>query len=146
MMKRVFLDTNVVLDILLQREGYQYSSQLLQMSEDRRIVTCQSALSLANIAYIARKFLSPGVLSPTLKQLSILSEILPLTESVFSDAIMMEGPDFEDILQLVCASHNNCDVLITNNVKHFKIGRGMLPSFRMPEIATPESFLLEMEL
>ena len=56
---------------------------------------------------------------------------------------MMDGPDFEDILQLVCASHNDCDVLITNNVKHFKIGRGLLPSFKMPEIMTPESFLLE---
>ena len=146
MKKRVFLDTNVVLDILLQREGYLYSSRILQMSEDKKIVTCQSALSLANIAYIVRKFLSPGVMTPTLKQLTCLSEILPLTESDLSDAVMMDGPDFEDILQLVCASHNRCDVLITNNINHFKVGRGLLTAFKMPEIMTPESFLLETEV
>ena len=139
---RVFLDTNVVLDLLLQREGYQMPAQIMQLHEEGKITLCQSALSLANIAYVLRKYFSPGGLAPTLKQLSCLSEILPLDESVFEDALMMEGPDFEDILQLVCASHNGCDVFVTRNVKHFNISAGLLKSFNKPEVMTPEDYLL----
>ena len=139
---RVFLDTNVVLDLLLQREGYQHPARLMQLHEDGKITLCQSALSLANIAYILRKCFSPGVLAPTLKQLSCVSEILPLDEQVFEDAVLLEGPDFEDILQLVCASRNGCDIVITRNVKHFNISAQPSNPFKKPEIMTPEEYLL----
>ena len=145
MKKRVFLDTNVVLDILLERPGFQHCAKILQLYEDGAITLCQSSLSLANIAYVIRKELPRHLLSPTIQQLSAIIEIVPLDNADIQDAVLMDGPDFEDTLQLVCASRNGCDILITRNIKHFKTKKGLLEHFRMPEILTPVDYLLKYD-
>ena len=142
MKPKVFLDTNIILDMLLERPGYEFSANLFQMHDDGKIEVLQSSLSLANIAFVIRKEFSKGCLQPTIKQLCEVSEVLSVDESTIQTAVMMDGPDFEDILQLVCASEGGCDYVITRNVKDFKITKGLLPDFRMPEICTPEDFLL----
>ncbi len=72
MNQRLFLDTNVLLDVLLERPGYQATLKLLQAGSDGRVSLCTSILSMANIAYVLRKTTNPGLLTPTLKQLSSL--------------------------------------------------------------------------
>lgn len=142
MRPKVFLDTNIVLDLLLERPGYEFVANILQLHDDGKIDVCQSSLSLANIAFVIRKEFSKSLLQPTIDQLCAISTVLPVSEDTFHKAVMMDGPDFEDIVQLVCASEAGCDYVITRNVKDFKITKGLLSDFCLPIIYTPEDFLL----
>lgn len=65
---------------------------------------------MANIAYVLRKNYH-GALIPTIKQLSGLMEVLPMTQAQLEKAMLLDGPDFEDILQAVCAQDGGCETL-----------------------------------
>jgi len=140
MNQRLFLDTNVLLDVLLERPGFQSALKLLQAGSDGRVSLCTSILSMANIAYVLRKTTNPGLLTPTLKQLSSLMEVLPMDAAQLDNAILLSGPDFEDVLQAVCAVQGGCPQLITRNPKHFNIQPGLLSDWTPPRILTPEAF------
>lgn len=96
---------------------------------------------MANIAYVLRKNYH-GALIPTIKQLSGLMEVLPMTQAQLEKAMLLVGPDFEYILQAVCAQDGGCETLLTHNPKHFQIGPGLLPGWVSPHVLTPEQFML----
>ena len=54
-MKRIFLDTNVILDLILEREGAEDAASVLQLGENGEVDLEVSFLTMANAAYIARK-------------------------------------------------------------------------------------------
>ena len=55
MIPRLFLDTNVLLDVLLERPGYEAVLDILQLGSDGKVALCTSYLSMADIAYVLRK-------------------------------------------------------------------------------------------
>jgi len=142
MMERVFIDTNILLDLLFEREGYQASMEVLQLGEDGRVKLCASVLSMANVAYLIRKGFSAGELAATLAQLEAMLEILPMNKEQFHEALFLEGPDFEDNLQAVCAQKAHCSVLITHNPKDYVIRQGLSDLTTLPRTVTPEDYLL----
>ena len=138
---RLFLDTNVLLDVLLERPGYEAVLEILQQGSDDQVSLCVSILSMANIAYVLRKDQSGLILHPTLKQISALTEVLPMDQAQLQRALLLSGPDFEDILQAVCAESGRCSIIITRNPKVFQIQKGLSPDWTSPTILTPEEFL-----
>ena len=141
-MEKVFVDTNILLDVLFERDGYQASMEILQLGEDGRVRLCTSVLSMANVAYLIRKCFSAGELAATLAQLESMLEILPMDKEQFHDALLLAGPDFEDILQAVCAQKAQCAVLVTHNPKDFVIRQGLSGVVKLPRALTPEDYLL----
>lgn len=144
MKPRLFLDTNVLLDVLLERPGYEPVLEILQQGADGKASLCVSYLTMANIAYVLRK--DPGglILSPTLKQISLLTEVLPMDHAQLQRALLLAGPDFEDILQAVCAESGHCKVIITHNPKDFRIRKGLCPDWVTPTVLTPEAFISDI--
>lgn len=132
-MKKVFVDTNVIIDFLCQRDGALKAAEILQLSEKGVVRNFVSVLTMANVAYILRKVFRQQDLIMHLASLSEILNILPMDENQFKMALTIDGPDFEDILQEVCAEANCCDVIVTNNKKHF--------SFSSIPIYTPSEFL-----
>ena len=120
MKPRVFFDTNIMLDLIQERPGYEACAQILQRQEDGEIEVCFSVLSMANIAYVLRKTVPPFLVIPTLKQISSVVHIVPMDDSQLQQSLLMDGPDFEDILQLSCAIANDCQVLLTHNPRDFQ--------------------------
>lgn len=118
-MRKVFVDTNVILDFVLCREGQQYAMDLFQMAEEGKIELFVSFLSMANVAYVARKHRTKEELYEYLRELSSLFKILSMDETQFTEALTTIVPDFEDLLQYVCARKYDCDCLVTNNVRDF---------------------------
>ena len=57
MKPRVFFDTNIILDLIQERPGYDDAARILQKQEDGDIDVCLSVLSVANVAYVLRKTL-----------------------------------------------------------------------------------------
>lgn len=141
MSRRLFLDTNILLDILLGRPGFQAGTEILQLGADGSVSLCSSYLSIANIAYVIRKDFKGGILIPTIKQLSSLLEILPMDDAQLQRALLLDGPDFEDILQAVCAQSGHCQIIITDNPRHFRIQSRLLPDWSPIPVCTPDEFL-----
>lgn len=54
-MSIVFLDTNILLDFLLRREGVDNAKEILKQGYQGKIDLYVSSLSFSNIAYIVRK-------------------------------------------------------------------------------------------
>ena len=119
-MKKVFIDTNVILDLILEREGAEYARQILQFGMESQIRNCTSILSFANIAYVLRKYLTHKETLETLESLFDSISILSMGDQQVYRALKLDGPDFEDTLQVSCASASGCDLIITNDKRHFK--------------------------
>ena len=66
---RVFLDTNIILDLLLERDGFQDSATIFQMQEDGKIRLCVSFLTMVNVAYVYKKIVGESMAIVNLKYL-----------------------------------------------------------------------------
>lgn len=116
---KVFLDTNIILDLLLEREGFENSIELFTLQEEDKLRLCTSILSMANIAYVYRKMVGAHMVAPNLNHLKAIIEVLPMNADMLQEAIFAQGKDFEDNLQLSCATNACCEWFITRNIKDF---------------------------
>lgn len=132
-MKKVFLDTNVILDFVTQRDGYEYACDIFQAGEDQKASLCVSFLTMANTAYVARKGRTQDELYGVMAGLSEIVDTLTMDDYQLKYALNIRANDFEDVLQYSCARHHQCDLIVTNNVKHFK--------FSEIDVLTPKDFL-----
>ena len=135
-MKKIFLDTNVILDAILDREGANNARQILQFGEENQIRNCTSVLSFANISYILHKYLNSKESYEVLQAMFDCMTVLPMGDQLVYDSLLKKGPDFEDTLQTFCAMHSNCDCIITSDRKHFR-------GIPVP-VYTPEEFINEV--
>lgn len=135
-MKKVFIDTNVLIDFILEREGAKNAADILQLGEEKKIRTAASFLTMANTAYIIRKGRTQTELYALLADLSDMIEILPMDERQFKDALDRPASDFEDVLQYECAKAHGCDVIVTRNSRHFP--------FAQISVLSPAEFLGQM--
>uniref|UniRef100_UPI004029D6CC type II toxin-antitoxin system VapC family toxin n=1 Tax=Prevotella sp. TaxID=59823 RepID=UPI004029D6CC len=131
-MDKVFIDTNIIIDVLLGRKKFlAQSSNIFQLADSGAIALYATALSFVNALYIGRKELGK---SEALKKLQLFHDFLntaPMDEEELARAFMMDDKDFEDNLQYCSACSAGCNVIVTRNVKDFpKDGevRVMMPS------------------
>lgn len=135
-MKKIFIDTNVILDFVLCREGANLAEQILLMGVNKQIELCTSILSMANVAYIARKERTKEQLYKVMGNLTLLIKTLPMDEMQLLQTIAKPTNDFEDMLQYQCALACQCDAIVTRNTKHFL--------FSDIHLFTPQELISEM--
>lgn len=117
----VFLDTNILLDTLVERPDRSFtenSMQILSLGENGVLDLYISALSIPTIAYVLKNKTSEQK-KTIIKDLTSIVKLLPsLPQHV--DA-MLEGPmrDIEDALQVQSAKEGQCDLIITRNARDF---------------------------
>ncbi|MBQ3657568.1 MAG: PIN domain-containing protein [Bacteroidales bacterium] len=117
-MKRVFLDTNILLDAALRREHCEDADNLLQLGDDGEIQLCASCISYITIAYVLRHH-SKEELYAYEQALREGIDVLSIDSIQLDYAINNPVNDFEDMMQYCCAKAGKCDVIITNNKKDF---------------------------
>jgi predicted nucleic acid-binding protein len=119
-MKTVFLDTNVVLDVLLQNEGFwQDSIKIFRLAELGKIRACVSASSMTDIFYVARKKLTTSAARAAIEKLLNLFEIVGVDGDDLRGALTLPIGDMEDALQAWCAMKAKADALITRDAGGF---------------------------
>ena len=119
-MIHALLDTNVILDVLLDRLPWNYEAQSLwQADADGQFVAYVTATSLTDIFYLSRREVSLEKawqsIHAVLNQLSIISVGADELEA----AVMLEGNDFEDNLQIACAMSLQLDFIVTRDSSGF---------------------------
>ncbi|MEA3288231.1 MAG: PIN domain-containing protein [Candidatus Marinimicrobia bacterium] len=120
-MKKVFIDSDVILDVLTQREPFYFdSSQIISMCEDKRLEGFSTALVFANIYYLIRKLRSKEIARTSLRKLQIILSVLPLNGEHVERALNSKFTDFEDALQNYASESHGIEVIITRNVTDYK--------------------------
>ena len=139
-MTKIFLDTNVILDLYLpERQGKDAARRLLDLRDScpETIRLHLSFLSVANIAYSLRKIFSREQAAGHIRDLLQLCQAVGMSDIFIYDALRSDCPDFEDALQIACAEADNCDFILTSNTRHFQ------KYTRIP-VFTPADFLLKL--
>ena len=117
---KILIDTNVILDVLCSREKFlEYSSKIWKLCEVKKLDGYVSALSIPNIVYILRKELTPEKTQQIIDQIFIVFNIIDLKAEDLKEAAAMKPSDYEDALQMICASRIKADFIITRNIKDF---------------------------
>ena len=120
-MERVFVDTNIVIDLLAKREPfYKYAQDLFTLSDKKEIQLQISSLSFANAYYSIVKHHKTVDAKKYLSKFKVLVEILPLEDKAIELALASDFGDFEDGLQYFIAMDYECDIIVTRNKKDFK--------------------------
>ena len=123
---KVLMDTNVIMDVLANREGFaEPASQLFKLCEVGRVQGFIYALSIANIAYIMRKELDRNQIGEVIRKLGAIFSIADMKADDVKKAAAQPMDDYEDALQSVCASRIKADFIITRNLKDFKNSKVM---------------------
>ncbi len=121
MKKKVFVDTDIIYDLLAEREPhYQAAAKLFTKADEGKIQIFISALTIANIHYLLSKQLSESEAKKILRKFRLLVHIVSLNERIIDLALNSDFPDFEDAIQYYCAVENDIEVLLTRNLRDYK--------------------------
>lgn len=120
-MRKVLLDTNIIIDLLAKREPFDQDARSLFSSADNgKVSLFTSALSIANLNYVLLREKKPEEAKQILRKLRLLVGILSLNEKVISLALNdNDFKDFEDGLQYYSALENKIEIIATRNLKDF---------------------------
>jgi predicted nucleic acid-binding protein len=118
---RVFVDTDVILDLLLGREPFfSAAADLFLAIQEGRIEGCLSPLIFSNLFYILRQQMPASEAVSTLRKLKLLVRILPVDEQVLDLALASSFTDFEDAIQYYTALTNKASALVTRNKRDYR--------------------------
>jgi len=121
MNKRVFIDTNIILDLLGERDPfYEASAKLASLADKGIILLVVSPISFATVNYFLSKFESPKIAKEKLRKFKVLCEVSTIDEEIIEKGLSSNFKDFEDSLQYFSALDSECEIIITRNAKDFQ--------------------------
>jgi len=134
-MKKLLIDTNIVIDLLAKREPYYTdSARLFSLADKKQVKLNVSSLTIANTHYTLMKVKNSNESKSILRKLKLIVDVLALDDKVIGLALNdTDFEDFEDGIQYFSAIENNVDLIITRNLKDYK--KSILP------VMTPGQYL-----
>ena len=119
-MKKIFIDTNILLDVILHRaDFYQQAAAIWADCESRKVQGYVSAISLNNMHYIMRKKVDSDTALEYVRLVLNVFSIVPLDESILRLAVDLPQKDFEDAIQTFSAVQIKADCIVTRDKSHF---------------------------
>ncbi len=120
MKDKLFVDTDVILDIALMRKPhFKSSAYLFSLIESRSIIGYTSSVIISNLYYIIRKIDSHKSALEFIAKLCLILKILSVDEDIVGQALTSNFNDFEDAIQYYCALSNKANYLVTRNIKDY---------------------------
>lgn len=121
-MKKVFVDTNVIIDLLADRKPHsKFAVALFQKAEAMEVELYASSHSIATTYFILKKFSDDKKLRAILSDLLQYVSVIPIDVHLIRRALNSKYKDFEDGLQILCAqSIDQMDCIVTRDLKDFK--------------------------
>ncbi|MFN5182671.1 MAG: type II toxin-antitoxin system VapC family toxin [Bacteroidota bacterium] len=137
-MEKVFVDSDIVLDLLSARQPhYKYAAELFSLADENSIKIFVSSLTFANVNYILSKQLSAVQARKMLLKFKTLISVLSVNDKIIELALVSDFHDFEDAIQYNSAIENDISTLLTRNLKDYKKAE--------ITILTPQQFLKAIE-
>jgi predicted nucleic acid-binding protein len=131
---RVFVDTNVLLDVLARREPfYEAAARVWSLAECGELEAFVSAISFNNVYYIVRKAANAPKAGKALRLIRDVFRVVAPDAQILNQAIDAGLSDFEDAVQFHSAIRAQATHLLTRDPDGFpKSGLSIL---------TPAEFL-----
>ena len=118
---KIFLDINVILDVLAKREPwFEDSAAVLSLLETDEFEGIVAAHSVTTLFYLAFKHLGQRRATARLLDLLKLVSVSPLDQDTILKGIALGWSDFEDALQMLCADTAGADYVVTRNPQDFE--------------------------
>ncbi len=134
----VLFDTNIILDVLLDRKPFsEHASYLMSKVERSEINGFLCATTVTTIYYLLSKNLDKKNAITSINSIIALFEIASVNRLVIENALKSKFTDFEDSVLHESARHAGAEYIITRNIKDFKNTK--IPVF------TPTEFLSMLE-
>jgi predicted nucleic acid-binding protein len=120
---KILIDTNVALDILLQRQPWYTNAALVFSFAQRNYIECYiSASAITDIFYVAKKDLGKSGARAAMKILLQVFRPATVTDSHIYQALEAEWDDFEDSVQFIVGEGLSVDYIVTRNTQDFLSG------------------------
>ena len=121
MNKKVFIDSDIILDLLCKREPfYDFAAEVFTLGDTKQIELITTSLVFANVFYILRKLLGIEKAKELLRKLRIIIGVISVDEKIVDLALNSKFSDFEDGLQYFTARENEIKIILTRNGKDYK--------------------------
>lgn len=120
-MKKLFIDSDILLDtILIRQPHFNDSAEVVRLADNDDYVCCTSVHSLLNIHYFLKKALGENLARQAVSVLTEKLEIISENVNIVNQAVGSNFSDFEDAVQFYAAKSVNADYIITRNTKDYK--------------------------
>ena len=134
MKNKIFVDTNVAIDLLAERiPHYEVSLKLFSCAESGLVTITFSSIGFATMDYLLSKQIEQLKSKQVLKKFKRIVRVLSVDERIMTNALDSDFSDFEDAIQYEVAKENQQEIIISRNVKDFR--KSIIP------VMTPEDYL-----
>ncbi len=134
---KILIDTNVIVDVALEREPYLVDSeQVLLFVEQDEVEGYISASTFSDLYYIIRRQKSREWTFDFLSRLLTYCEIATVNEAAIRMALTANFRDLEDAIQYATAMVNELEAIVTRNPQDFPV--------TTPRIMTPNQLIQEL--
>ena len=119
---KVFLDTNILLDVLVERDNKEFTENattILELGSNRVLDLYMSVLSVTTIAYVLRHMTATKK-KDIIKDLISIVKVLPSLPEHVDNVLECQMNDIEDAMQVQSAIEGQCDIIVTRNISDFK--------------------------
>nr|VFJ44222.1 MAG: Predicted nucleic acid-binding protein, contains PIN domain [Candidatus Kentron sp. FW] len=131
---KVLIDTNVILDIALNRKPFVGHAVLfIKAAGQRMIPLFMTATTVTDLYYIIRKEKGKAIALSFIEELLQFVDVASVDKNIVMEALRLEVPDFEDAIQVYSAKQAAITVIVTRNENDFA-GSGL-------DVQSPQSFL-----
>jgi len=133
-MKKLLIDIDVILDVLVKREPFfAASANLWAQIEKSHMSAYLASHTVTTLFYLIRKAKGKKLANDSIRDILSVFEIAPVDKKGFLLALELNFTDFEDAVQFAAAKQVNVDFIITRNIKHYS--KSTIP------VLTPDLFL-----
>ena len=118
---RVLIDTNVILDYVLERQPFHADAENIILRVAKREFTGYvSSITPINVYYTGRKLKGKDLTIKAVRRLVRLFEVCAADKTILQKAFNANFNDYEDAVQHECAVAENLDAIVTRNTKDYK--------------------------
>jgi predicted nucleic acid-binding protein len=137
-MKKVFVDSDVILDFLLDREPYSAAiAEMIEKSVANDFLLCVSSLTISNLHYIITRIENKRSANHKVRKILKLVRVENVGQTTVTMAMESAFKDFEDGIQNYSAEESNHKMIVTRNTKVYKVSN--------LAVLTPKEFLVRIE-
>jgi len=121
-MRNVFLDTNILIDLLTDRPPFsKFAIEIFDLAERKEVKLFTSSHSYATTYYLLKKYVGEKELRELLYSLLDFIDLISIDTSIIKKSLLSNRKDFEDAIQIFAAnSIADIDFIVTRNLKDFK--------------------------
>lgn len=121
-MKKIFVDTNIIVDLVADRKPYsKFAIEIFSNAERKKVKLYTSSHSIATTHYLLKKYIEDKALRDILYNLLDFIQVIQIDLDTIKKGLKSKHKDFEDAIQIICASSiEKTDCIVTRNIKDFR--------------------------